>query len=142
MKDSGYDLGNKTIPSTDELAAIVRKQGSNIGNWAPGDLKTLVENYPVVLVPESQYLTWFNTLNAAKRQEVIDAWGEAPGDIMVYTKNNTRYLVLPVIQYGNIILAPEPSRGYTQRWGSNVSQWKHSTDPSISGFLLLVKQCI
>ena len=68
----------------------------------------------MVLIPESQYLTWFNTLNAAKRKEVIDAWGETPGDIMVYTKNNTRYLVLPVIQYGNIILAPEPSRGYTQ----------------------------
>jgi len=114
LKDSGYNLGNKKIPTADELAVIIRNQGSNIGNWAPGDLKKLVENYPVVLIPESQYLAWFNKLNAAKRQEVIDEWGEAPGNIMVYTKNGTRYLVLPVIQYGNIILAPEPSRGYTQ----------------------------
>jgi len=114
LKNSGYNLGNKNIPTAEELAVIIRNQGSNIGNWAPGDLKKLVENYPVVLVPESQYMAWFNKLNAAKRQEVIDAWGEAPGDIMVYTKNGVRYLVLPVIQYGNIILAPEPSRGYTQ----------------------------
>lgn len=114
LKDSGYNLGNKKIPTADELAVIIRNQGSNIGNWAPGDLKKLVENYPVVLVPESQYLAWFNKLNAAKRKEVTDAWGKAPGNIMVYTKNGTRYLVLPVIQYGNIILAPEPARGYTQ----------------------------
>ena len=114
LKNSGYNLGNQKLPTNEELALIIRKQGSNIGNWAPGDLKKLVENYPVVLIPESQYLTWFNTLNAAKRKEVVDAWGETPGDIMVYTKNNTRYLVLPVIQYGNIIMAPEPSRGYTQ----------------------------
>lgn len=114
LKDSGYNLGNKNIPTADELAVIIRNQGSNIGNWAPGDLKKLVENYPVVLVPESQYLSWFNKLNAVKKQEVSDTWGKAPGDIMVYTKNGVRYLVLPVIQYGNIILAPEPSRGYTQ----------------------------
>ena len=114
LKDNGYNLGNNSIPNETELANLIRMQGSNIGNWAPGDLIKLVENYPVVLVQESKYLEWFNTLNAVKRQEVIDAWGEAPGNIMVYTKNGVRYIVLPVIQYGNIILAPEPSRGYTQ----------------------------
>jgi len=33
---------------------------------------------------------------------------------MTYTKNGVKYLVLPVIQYGNVILAPEPARGYNQ----------------------------
>lgn len=41
-------------------------------------------------------------------------WGEAPGDIMMYKINGTKYLILPVIQFGNIVISPEPSRGYSQ----------------------------
>ena len=114
LKNEGYNLGNGPLPDSDDLVEIIRNQGYNIGVWAPGELEELVTNYPVILIPESEYLAWFNQLNAEKRQEVIDMWGEPPGDIMVYVKDNVKYLVLPVIQYGNIILAPEPSRGYAQ----------------------------
>ncbi|MDO8870393.1 MAG: cobaltochelatase subunit CobN [Methanobacteriaceae archaeon] len=114
LKDSGYDLGTNNVPNNNTLVDLIRNQGLNVGLWAPGELEKLVKNNPVILVSESEYLTWFNKLNAAKRKEVIDMWGEPPGDIMTYTKNGVKYLVLPVIQYGNIILAPEPSRGYNQ----------------------------
>ncbi len=114
LKSAGYNLGNNTLPSGDDLMEIIRNQGLNIGVWAPGELENLVTNYPVILIRETEYLAWFNQLNPQKRQEVIDMWGEPPGDIMVYVKDNIKYLVLPVIQYGNIILAPEPSRGYAQ----------------------------
>jgi cobaltochelatase CobN len=114
LKNSGYNLGSQALPSISKLVEMTRNQGLNVGLWAPGELKKLVENYPVVLVPEKEYLTWFNSLNAAKRQEVIDMWGEPPGDIMMYQKDGKKYLVLPVIQFGNVIIAPEPSRGYNQ----------------------------
>lgn len=114
LKDSGYNLGNEPLPDTETLVNLTRTQGLNIGLWAPGELKKLVENYPVILISEEEYLNWFNSLNAAKRQEVIDMWGEPPGDIMMYEKDGKKYLVLPVIQFGNVIIAPEPSRGYNQ----------------------------
>lgn len=114
LKNEGYNLGNSPLPDSEDLVEIIRNQGYNIGIWAPGELTKLVTNYPVILIPEDEYLAWFNQLNTNKRQEVISIWGEPPGDIMVYVKDNVRYLVLPVIQYGNIILAPEPSRGYAQ----------------------------
>jgi len=114
LKNSGYNLGSEELPDTEELVNMTRTQGLNIGIWAPGELQKLVENYPVVLVSEEEYLAWFNSLNAVKRQEVIDMWGEPPGDIMMYEKDGKKYLVLPVIQFGNVIIAPEPSRGYNQ----------------------------
>ncbi len=114
LKSIGYDLGDEELPNTEELVNLTRSQGLNIGIWAPGELKKLVENYPVVLVSEEKYLSWFNQLNPDKRQEVIDMWGEAPGDIMMYEMDGTKYLVLPIIQFGNIIISPEPSRGYSQ----------------------------
>ncbi|MDO5834903.1 MAG: cobaltochelatase subunit CobN [Methanobacterium sp.] len=114
LKNEGYDLGNGSLPNSEDLVEIIRNQGYNIGVWAPTELIAMVTNYPVILIPENEYLAWFNQLNAAKRQEVIDMWGEPPGDIMVYLKDGIRYLVLPAIKYGNVILAPEPSRGYAQ----------------------------
>jgi len=114
LKNSGYDLGSGQLPNSDILSELIRKQGLNVGVWAPGELEKLVQNNPVILVPESEYLSWFNQLNEAKRNEVIKIWGQPPGDIMTYTKNGVKYLVLPVIQYGNVILAPEPARAYNQ----------------------------
>ena len=114
LKNSGYDLGSGKLPDSNTLVTLIRKQGLNVGIWAPNEIAKLVQNNPVVLVPESEYIKWFNQLNEAKRNEVIKIWGKPPGDIMTYTKNGVKYLVLPVIQYGNVILAPEPSRAYNQ----------------------------
>lgn len=114
LKNSGYNLGSGKLPDNNTLVELIRKQGLNVGVWAPGELAKMVQNNPVILVPESEYIKWFNQLNTAKKNEVIKIWGKPPGDIMTYTKNGIKYLVLPVIQYGNVILAPEPARGYNQ----------------------------
>lgn len=114
LKDNEYNLGSGKLLDKDSLVALTRKQGLNVGVWAPNEIAKLVQNNPVILIPESKYIKWFNQLNAAKRNEVIKIWGKPPGDIMTYTKNGVKYLVLPVIQYGNVILASEPVRGYNQ----------------------------
>lgn len=66
LKSQGYNLGNNDLPDTEEFVKLTRSQGLNIGIWAPGELKKLVENYPVVLVSEEKYLSWFNQLNPEK----------------------------------------------------------------------------
>ncbi len=56
-------------------------------------------------------LTSANALNQAiidLEIEGIRGWGEVPGEVMVY--NNE--LLIPSVEFGNIILAPQPPRGW------------------------------
>jgi cobaltochelatase CobN len=113
LKEEGYDTGDH-IPDVDELLDMMQSQGKNVGVWAPGELKKMVENESVTLIPESVYLEWFNELSEDKRNEVIERWGEPPGDIMVYENETGKYIEIPNIRFGNILLAPQPMRGKGQ----------------------------
>ena len=116
MNDSerGYTLGGE-IPTDKELLDLVLSQGRNIGVWVPDQIKNVAENYDVALIPEEEYQTWFNnTLPEKKRGEVVARWGEPPGRIMVYENESGKYLVIPKITLGNILIAPQPSRGSEQ----------------------------
>ncbi len=114
MQERGYDLGAGPLPDEDELADLMATQGYNIGTWAQEELNRRVEAGDVILIPEDQYLTWFNELPAEKRQEMTDIWGEAPGEIMVYENGGTRSLVIPTIRFGNVLLVPDPMWGWNQ----------------------------
>lgn len=113
MRDDGYDVGTE-VPNSTELLDLVLKQGKNIGIWVPEALNSMVENYDVELIPESKYLEWFNELPEKKRNEVLTRWGEPPGDLMVYENETGKYIVLPKISLGNVLLTPQPARGYDQ----------------------------
>ncbi len=112
LKKSGYKTG--PIPTVGQLRNQMQLYGRNIGVWAPGELETMVNTGKVGLIPLNQYMQWFNQLPQANRKAVIDMWGEPPGDIMVYKKNGVKYIVIPYIKYGNILLAPQPMRGKDQ----------------------------
>jgi cobaltochelatase CobN len=113
MQGRGYTVGN-TTPNSTEMRDLILLQGRNIGVWAPDEIEKIVEAGNVTLIPESEYLEWFNGLLESKRDEVITMWGEPPGEIMVYTNESGKYLVIPKIVFGNILLAPEPSVGTSQ----------------------------
>ena len=117
MRDRGYDLGSEPLPDRDELAELMTTKGYNIGTWAPEELNRRVEAGDVILIPENQYLAWFNELPDTKRQEMIDIWGEPPGEIMVYENGGIRSLVIPTIRFGNVLLAPHPMWGWDQNTG-------------------------
>ena len=116
MADEGYDVNSSLIPNKTELIDLMLYQGRNIGTWAPGELEALVETGKAVLIPESTYLSWFNELPKERRDEVIEMWGEPPGEIMVYTDDNgEKFIVIPKISLSdNVILAPQPTRGWLQ----------------------------
>lgn len=113
MRSEGYDTGNDAIPGADELARMMAEEASNIGGWASGRLDELVANGGVITVSETEYLQWFNALPEDSRTEIEDAWGPAPGQVMVHQAvNGEKVLVIPRLQFGNIILAPHPMWGY------------------------------
>nr|WP_187286179.1 cobaltochelatase subunit CobN [Methanothermus fervidus] len=114
LKERGYNLGNKTLPSGSELAKLMAEIGSNIGTWAPGELQKRIKLGQVILIPEDEYLKWFNELPPEKQKEVIDVWGPPPGKIMVYTNGTKKYIVIPKLEFGNVLLLPEPVWGWLQ----------------------------
>ncbi|MBC2707147.1 MAG: PKD domain-containing protein [ANME-2 cluster archaeon] len=113
MNESGYDLDGMQ-PNRSEFLQLVLQQGRNIGVWAPGELRNMVENYDVELLPVETYMEWFNEIEPEARQSVIDTWGEPPGQAMVYENESGKYFVIPKITVGNILIAPQAARGFSQ----------------------------
>ena len=114
MADRGYDLGSEPLPNKTGLTDLMMHQGSNFGTWAPGALDKRVDQGNVILVPKSEYLTWFGELPDDEQSEMTERWGPPPGEIMVWTNNTDEYLVIPKIQFGNVLLAPDPTWGWLQ----------------------------
>ncbi|MDD2340261.1 MAG: cobaltochelatase subunit CobN [Methanosarcina sp.] len=113
MAAGGYAINESQTLNETALLNLMLTQGINIGTWAPGELEKLVATGKVVLVPENTYEGWFSELPEEKQQEVIDQWGPAPGEIMVWANESGKYLVIPRIEVGeNVLLAPQPSRGW------------------------------
>ncbi len=113
MQERGYDVGSEPLPNSSELADMMMERGHNVGSWAPGELTKCVENGSTILIPESQYMEWFEELPQDKKDEMTSMWGEAPGNIMVYENSTDKYLVIPVLEFGNILLAPDPQHGWS-----------------------------
>ncbi len=70
----------------------------------------------------SQYLK-FKSQFLALKIDGMSGWGAFPGNIMTVTKNGKKYFVLPGIQFGNTLIAPEPQRG----WEGNADQLYHNS---------------
>jgi cobaltochelatase CobN len=49
-------------------------------------------------------------------------WGPPPGKVMVVERGGRKYFVLPGVRYGNVLVAPQPQRGYE----ADVSMLYHS----------------
>ena len=119
LQKDGYDaLGAPA--SEDGLLTAIRDKGGNIGNWNPGSLEQLVRNgikeRTVTLLPARTYRNWFDQLPEKLRGSMIEKWGEPEkSTIMVWhDEKGEPYFVFPTIRYGNILFAPQPSRGWEQ----------------------------
>lgn len=114
MQERGYTI--EGAPKTEEeLLARMKAEGRNLGVWAQGDIAALVRDHDPVSIPLATYERWFTTkLSAANQKAVIDKFGPPPGELMVHEVNGQPALILPRIELGNVILAPQPDRGPNQ----------------------------
>ncbi|WP_300606292.1 cobaltochelatase subunit CobN [Methanohalophilus sp.] len=107
------------------LQRMILCEGRNVGTWAPGELEELVDaglaNNSIVLLDVATYEEWFAELPSPIRDEVVATWGEPPGDMMVLERDGNRYIVIPAIKDGNVILTPQPARG----WEEDVERLYH-----------------
>jgi len=115
LRGRGYDLGTGPLPDREALARRMALSASNVGNWAPGELAARVASGAMRLIPEATYRTWFSGLPVERQREITEMWGPPPGNVMVHTDAaGRRFLVIPVIEYGNVLMAPHPDWGQQQ----------------------------
>ncbi len=120
----GY--ATQPMPATPEdLLVTIRDRGGNVGNWNPGTLDALVSrglrDGTVALLPVAKYREWLEKeVPARLREPMIAKWGEPErSTIMVWRDpKGVAHFVFPVHRFGNILLAPQPTRGWEQNTAS------------------------
>lgn len=115
LEAEGYDLGGQQ-PDSSRLYHQVMDYGRNIGNWAPAEIDRLATEGNPVRIPVRQYEQWFRQLRPAFQQEVLAKWGPPDSSriMTVRDKAGAAYFLLPAVWYGNILLTPQPARGWDQ----------------------------
>ncbi|MCX2584361.1 cobaltochelatase subunit CobN [Pedobacter sp. MR22-3] len=112
LKKEGYNVGNKPLPSAGELTKQMALHASNVGSWAPQELKKRMSNGDFIRITDDQYQKWLASYPIGKQREIKKAWGNGLGNMMTITEgNHHRSFIIPVIKFGNITLAPHPNWG-------------------------------
>ncbi len=109
LKARGYRIDR--TPSQQEVKEMILRSGRNIGSWAPGELERLLTYNQAIRIPISVYKKWFNELDDEFKKMVERQWGR-PEDSKIMTIN--KEIIIPAIWLGNIILAPQPNRGFCE----------------------------
>jgi cobaltochelatase CobN len=111
LKKQGYDLGD--FPSDyQKFKADVERQGAVMAPYAQGLVEAFYQNANPALIPAQQYKKWcYQTLAKGLCQKIDNMYGKAPGNFMVTEHNGSPHLAVARVQYGNIVLLPQPLPG-------------------------------
>ena len=104
LQHEGYRVDG--LPATEEaFEKEVNRKGLVMGSYAKGAQESFLKNGDPVWLSTRQYETWAKeTLLPYKYQEVIDRYGDAPGDLLATPDS----IAIACLQYGNILLFPQP----------------------------------
>lgn len=116
----GYKVEGIDRLSEEKIQDMVLASGRNVGSWAPGELDALIASGGVEQVSLAEYKQWFDRLPEEFRKPVLDQWGP-PESCAIMTSGGR--LVFPMVKLGNIVLLPEPARG----WSDEPMKLYHDT---------------
>ncbi|HWK42316.1 MAG TPA: cobaltochelatase subunit CobN [Croceibacterium sp.] len=118
----GYDIG-RDPPSADEVLADITTKARNIDSDAPGELEEMIAEGGAQRVPLEQYRGWLDALEPSLRAKVLADWGDpAEATLMTERRDGAVNLIIPAVQYGNVLLMPQPSRA----WGEDLEKLYHA----------------
>ncbi|MDR1202383.1 MAG: cobaltochelatase subunit CobN [Tannerellaceae bacterium] len=109
LQAEGYDLTG--LPSTIEaFDKRIQTDGRVLGSYARGAQEEFLATANPVWLTRSQYEQWANeTLAPEKYREVIQRYGEAPGELLVKDRDNgEKEIAIACIRFGNVLLFPQP----------------------------------
>lgn len=123
LKKEGYKVDNLPA-SADELWEMIKQQGSVLGPYAKGAFDEFLKMGNPELVDVDTYKKWVeNDLETESYEAVVDKFGEAPGEYLVSRQQDKDYLAVARLQFGNVVLLPQPLAGL----GENTFQIVHGT---------------
>jgi len=122
MKKENYRIDGLGRLSEKTIKDLVLRYGRNIGSWAPGELDKMLAEGEAVRIPVATYKSWFDALPEEFKKKVVEQWGEIEHSTIMITDGE---LIIPAIMLGNVVLMPEPSRG----WGDDPMKLYH--DPTV-----------
>jgi len=69
-----------------------------------------------VLIPLTVYQKWFKELPPGLQKFILKSWGPVEqSNIMIWRDaQGAKFLVIPAVQYGNLLFTPQPARGWEQ----------------------------
>lgn len=117
LKAEGYDLGEAFEGlGVDELLEKMLRFGRNVAIWAPSEIREHAKSSQAVLIPLKLYKQWFEELPEPFRRRVLAEWGPPEGaQIMTYEgSSGEKYILLPALRFGKILLTVQPSRALEQ----------------------------
>ncbi|MEJ5300546.1 MAG: magnesium chelatase subunit H [Thermodesulforhabdaceae bacterium] len=101
MEKRGYIV--KDLPRGESLHEFLVKRGLvNDSSWVEKE-KAFKEGFHI---SRNEYVKLLEEIPPG--QQVIDEWGSPPGDIMTLGDR----ILIPAVQFGNILLAVQPTRGF------------------------------
>ncbi|MFW6044280.1 MAG: cobaltochelatase subunit CobN [Planctomycetota bacterium] len=119
MREEGYRVESEGQLTETLLEELILDYGRNVGSWAPGELKEIVEQGNAVKLEMDTYKQWFQELPDEFRSKVTEQWGPVEDcDIMVEDGK----FIIPAIRLKNVLIMPEPARG----WGDDYMKLYHS----------------
>ncbi len=122
LRSEGYKVDGLPA-SSKELEQMIQAQGAIFGTYAEGAFTEFMKNGKPALVNKQQYEDWVKqTLTPEKYAEVVDAFGEFPGDYMATADGNS--IGVARLQFGNVVLLPQNAAGK----GDNAFKIVHGTD--------------
>ena len=106
LKEEGYQV--KDLPdSLSDFMHRIHTEGPILGTYAKGSFEEFLATGRPSLISEQRYEKWCQTeLSPKSYQEVIQAYGPAPGTYMTTTREDTTYLAIPRVLFGNVSLLP------------------------------------
>jgi cobaltochelatase CobN len=104
LRDAGYDLGPDVPTDGDTLIHQLIAAGGHDVEWLTEEQLAAAP----ARVPLALYQQWFAQLPQQLQDDVLGAWGPAPGSLYV----DGDEIVLASLQFGNVVLAIQPPRGF------------------------------
>ena len=124
MAKDGYDLGHHTDLSSATVLADITTKARNVGGYAPGELDEMLAKGDAVRITMNEYTAWLNALAPRLRAKVLKDWGAPEKSRLMATGGTAPSIIIPVVKYGNVVLMPQPSRG----WGEDADKMYHAKD--------------
>lgn len=125
MKKRGYKVDNCPKNGKELADLILTKKAISEFRWTTID-EIVKRGGAIEFITVEKYNRWFNELPPTVKEKMVSAWGEPPGEGMVYEGK----IVVTGINFGNINVLVEPKRGcYGARCDGKVCKILH--DPKV-----------